>query len=855
MLNDYSENNFDSGDMLPGPSYNPHPTPPPRVVEDDLYIPYRYTIDEEECIFNIHTRSRRGVDKKTIALDVHPWSYLKIKSGSDDPVRTVEILKDELSTRNIKYSASIDRFVVEPTESVTTRVKECCSEITNVPLTPFSVLSRFNHRFFDYLKDDGRWAKNGPTSATPKEAHTVFNIVTWCVIDDNTLAFVTKKTGHFDDDKNVSPGELSGYCMDEGDDDVGDDAEDHHQRYGGGMLPLPSSARRSATSTINESHDAGRKVHIWTTYPTFAGSDKVAASIGSLFQTDVENCVDVCMPEARSDEEAQGRSRLVAGVRKNHLDVNVRIFSSSKDIQEEFSDFLSSDIDITVHYGENTGPLSSAIIKNIQEVKSLEVLDLQNYVTEVYTDMPSHDFFSVVNEIDVKGNNDYVTKACFASLAGMPPTLSIPDIERTVHSEENITFFIEKITAKAYLLSRLFKTLSTSIYDLCYHSGCNMSDLTKRETASRGIVTFFDPIVAWSQIVDTLPGNFMGKGVTGLTYVVPFSSLLIEAMRESSDGLTASIGEHILSLGAYGWIIREIYSMKALSPNYAKDIPSIFGIHRGMVYSSSPIENVDNARQWSSIINVGLESWIGISITPPNTPVQDSEQEYNNSISYGYFGIEKVCRHPFDALRSAVEMFLSLKIINNSNASPKTVAITTTLTPENMAMKRRVTASNISMFSSYLPKNEIARLKAGDEEVILNLWYKTKTTLTTNPLLADKRVYQNIIEKSLVDAFGKVMDISSSSLLRSNCAEDPRLIRGGEGSEYHRPASDSQTVVDPVVPLFEEEPILPTSQQAPPLQMTQQPVISIDANAHNNRRAKKPATVVVRGSIEDDSMF
>ena len=185
---------------------------------------------------------------------------------------------------------------------------------------------------------------------------------------------------------------------------------------------------------------------------------------------------------------------------------------------------------------------------------------------------------------------------------------------------------------------------------------------------------------------------------------------------------------------------------------------NVFGLFRGMVYSTAEISGYETIRQWSSIINVGMNSWIGISMSLPNSSEEaisrfDSLIETRSSITFGYFGIEDVCRHPFPAMKTAVEMFLSLKICSNSSASPRAIANSTALTPDNMVVKRRVTSSNIGTFSSLLPPNEVDLIMKGKKDILLKLWYRSNDKFTTNPIIADKRIYTNMIETMLTQSF------------------------------------------------------------------------------------------------------
>lgn len=702
--------------------------PPPTVgsIVETNYIPYKYTVDEAKGVFRIFTRSTCGQLRKAFTMDVQSWSYLDIPTGHTNPARTVAILCEEMSTDRVSFDPSTGHFIVEPSEAVTQRVREAARKITRVPLTSFSVLSRFGHRFFDLLQENGRWVKKNssspsdpsssstvvPASAIPAGSTTraAFQTVAWTVIDPGTISFIRS----------------------------GVNCEENH--------PI---------------------INVWTIYSSFSGVQHSASAVASL----VSN-----IPETLTS------SHVVAAP---SLDISVRVFTSQKEIISEFYNFLRNDVDIAVHYGETESPIATALRKHLLSDSSegiakittgtLELFDLKDYVRNVYTDMSSHDFKTVITHINIysspeekttsatENSINHLTVAAATSLTGGASgdissggsDFFLPDLKTTIHSHENIAFFLEKIAAKTFLLSRLYTKLSKSIFDLAYLSGCNISTLTSRETTSRGVVAFIDPIAAWSQIVDTLPYDYMKSGIHSLTYVTPLSNILVDNMCKSDHLLTATIGKKLQSLKTYGWIVREVYSMRSLSPLPLPDIPSVFGIFRGMVYSTEEIKGYEFAREWSSIINVGLSSWIGISmIAGENDDADVNGGSPPPSITFGYFGIEDVCRHPFDAMRTAVEMFLSLSIYSNTPASAKTVAMTTVLTPENMTVRRKITAANLSTFSSLLPPSEVSQISEGNSETTLKLWYKSNDKFTTNPLLADRKVYVSMLETMLTQTFG-----------------------------------------------------------------------------------------------------
>lgn len=784
--------------------------------QEKQYFPYRYEITQSRggtC--RIYTRSVCGSVRKVFSLPVKSWSYLSIGDESVSPSTTrgggrgegdaeselscnrmVSILKDELSTDRVYYDSLFNVFIVEPSEAVTNRVREVAKRIVKVDLKTYSVLARFGQRFFDRLQENGVWAvsrqtTNSLTTSTPilpepfDLRSSVIPIRTMIVsaVDSNTIAFLL---------------------------------------HGGNGF---------GSSTT---------VHIWTTYTSFGTSHYVSGASAALMSHHPGCHMDFW--RSRGTPTPPTVMDIEVRTFPNHTaltDELVNMLTQKIDIVVHYGEDDAVDLTGSGTPTGTPGPFAHAVrrIRNTAGASTspttppdllCEIFNLHDYVASLYTDMPNHSISAVLEDVNIFSTDDertslaadaYVPEdlltlasASSLSIPLRPPeylvklfqmdhqhlsnstrggstrvsssecAAYIPDLRTTVHSAENVIFFLERITARAYLIARLYHSLSPSIFNLMQMSGCNLSTLTQPEHASRGVMSFLDPMVAWSQIVDVLPIDSIEAGIHPLSYVTPFSSLLIESMRESSHPLTRTVGHHIEPLRPYGWIVREIASLRDLRPNPIRDHIGAYGIFRGMVYSTVPLSNHLHVRQWSTIIAADLCSWIGISVkapptrttattaaalqapppasaTPPTTTVNDHfrlQEAVHNSdsrILFGYFGIEEICRHPFDAVRIAVEMFITLRICAQTAASVRTIAQTITYTTENMMIRRRVTAANVETYAPLLPASEIAAIQSGERITMLSLWYKSSTRYTTNPLLANVSVYQYRVENILNRTF------------------------------------------------------------------------------------------------------
>jgi len=725
---------------------------PSRASTATHFIPYKYVLLESGDGFKVHARSACGRERRIFTMSIKSWSYIELRDCADaDAPRAVQMLKEEISTDIVAYHPEFGAFSVAPSNAITRCVRDISRRIVRVELTTYSLLSRYGKRFFNPFTSEGLWQDEdelagggeGANPAAVAASHTeaargVLRAVVWSAVDSKTVAFV---------------------------------------------------ATAPAATGIPA-------VHVWTTYASFAHAPHAGAAAAAVLAG-----APRAPARGEDDDDASDSDEEPPPT----LDICVRVFGSEAEMVAEIAEMLVSETDVAVHYNEDDisatatsalcapGPLALALKRvRASRDEALEIFDLRDYVENVYTDMPTHSFRAVVAEVSVaaldargraRSPADAVAAGALAALGivgggaaaqnaveAAHSDAYLPDLRTTMHSAENVVYFLEKIAARAFLMARLFCVLSKSIFDLVHLSGCNMATLTQREHTSRGVVSFVDGMAAWSQIVDALPHDYMSAGAHSRTFVTPFASLLIEALRDSGDDLTARVGRHVAPLRAYGWIVREIFCLRALRPLPPPDLPAAFGIFRGMVYSTEPIEGHEHDRQWSSVMQVGLGSWIGVTLeeprggdaggSSPRFPGADARgaDGAGSAIAFGYFGIEDVCRHPFDAVKAAVEMFLSLRICSNTAALPKTVAASTTLTSENMAIRRRVTAANIEVYRKLIPPPDAAAIAAGEKSIVLKLWYRENaTTYTTNPIVANRRIYVAILEDILTRAFGGLL--------------------------------------------------------------------------------------------------
>lgn len=770
----------DYGGIMPFTAELPSFHTAPVAITPAAYVPYKYIIRPKEGKLYTFTRSTCGRNRRLMQRDVKSWSYIKLPDAEADPERTTTLLKEELSTDGVTYDKTFRAFRIEPSEAVTHRVREIAQQITPAAFTTYSIISSLGRRFFSQMDANAAWLEPAEDEEPPSmedltsTARATIRTVIWTAINNRIVAFVES--------------------------------------------PPPGS--REAVPTVN----------IWTTHSSLAKNKQLAAlaaasvACGSRFASDSR-------PPVREDSDDD---EPIAPFRPN-LEIKVRHFESTQDLIDEIEHSIETNYDVAVHYGDESSdqPIAAALrkIRALDDVhSSADIFDLRDYVENVYTDMSSHTFRSVVTEISIIATNEegLPCTASDAVASGAMGVFSTGDEERQdafvsrfssgelPHTEENLIYLIKNVAARAFLMGRLYAAVSKMIYNLMYLSGCNMSTLTQREHCSRGVVSFIDAMAAYSQIVDTLPHDYMEPGVHALTQVTPFSSILISSMIDSPDQTTSVIGSMIAPLRGYGWLVREIFSLRSLRPLPPPDIPSVFGIFRGMVYSTEQLEGHAPERGWSSIIYVGLGSWIGITFN--ELPGDDfTAANENGGISFGYFGIEEVCRHPFDAVRIAVETYLSLSIRSNAATSPRAVVQSMVtgkvLNDENMAVRRCITAENLRAYISIVPEHERRPIAAGEKTLTMSMWYREDgQSFTTNPVLADKRVYSRMLEYILTRVFVPIVPIPAPPLILE---EPPQSITHGFVS-VPPPAVEEEPPRPPPHRESRHEPRLPPAAQHQP---------------------------------------
>jgi hypothetical protein len=841
-----------------------------------LYIPYKYRVIHDRGVFLIYARGTSAADKspagrKIFELPISSWCFLDWPEGLDDAQTATWILRTELGTDQIFLDETTSHFIVSPGNSLSPNVRASVRRSVMVELTTYNVLSRFGHRFFDPLAEDGQWVTDKDASLNARSlvtsTHTShFQILVVTPVDSQCIAFV--KMG-----KEWGSGGAE------------DDKEGHRRRQ----------------------HDL--TVHIWTTYSAFENARHISAASASLAadpnhsqsatttydgeplqsrNTELEACggggggascsmrfggVSRETTGAPDNECVPSHSNRVGGGTANRevLDIVVRTFTTPSEMVSSFvAEILKDRTDILVHYGIDSvteaattaaaassscccSIISDAVrrLENTATSKHhngshLEIFDMKDYIKNVYSDFPSHDLATVLREVSLTTTGQkhdgeaalspttdeyhigdsssarsltdcilssylsfstvsdtllssdatasssssshhyqqprhvYPSSSCLASSSHHHQCTAsfIPNIGTTPHTPENVVFFLEKISARTFLMGRLFNELRASIFDLSFHSGCNISALTDPQHTARGVVSCINPVVACSPIFydddAILPLDFMKPGVHGLTYVISISGFMVDALEQSDHAITADIGRKISPVRTFGWVVKSIFSMKDLKPKRVVLPPCVYGKYRNMLHSYCEVPNYDAVRIWSTVINVGLGSWIGISMTlPPQSSNEDDDESSgggggivslnsasnlkNTDIRFGYYGISNVCSPPFEAAKTAVEMYLSLKIattnINSGSPSISTISSTTPLTPQNMAVTRRVTEHNLQSYYSLLTAHDASLVGSGKCEIILRMWYRSPSKFTTNELLADRHTYVKVIDRYLTDTF------------------------------------------------------------------------------------------------------
>lgn len=704
------------------------------------YYPYRFLITPETQGLTIYARSSCGSYRKNFNVKVAAWCYVEFPMVKDVP-RVTRILKEELSTDGVVFDDGNTRqFIIEPSESLTTKVKDVALKITIAPLVSSAILSRFGKSFFDPIHESGRWVEeDGGGGVISSDVYQAIQTMVWCIMDDSTFSTV----------------EFSNGCF---------------------------------------------QIRIWTTYSFFSDqSSRIVNSALTSFAALADNMSCKSFPPERrdestrqGDEEGDDHAQIVW----KNFQIFIVPFASQAEMIYQFTDHVKKNVDLLVHYGEvsvnskRENDVITTIVRDIAAAESCEIFDLCDYVSKIFTDMDHHRLETITSEIDIYKIDDVRRKvlpfpipgtstspclcdpislaasqslwSAFASTPEVSPNLFFRyylSASSSMHlntNPENTSFLVEKIIARSYLTARLYSVLSQGIFELAQVSGTNVSELTDPEKAGRGFVAQYNQIAAWSPLnPDVVPRDYMEGGLFEATRVVPLSHFLIEAMKNNEFALTSLLGDKLEAFGAYGWMIRAIYGLSGLKNSPLRDIPSAYGFYRNMVYLDHKLSTgLPTSREWTMMINLGeLSSWIGISVLP-NQP----------KLLFGYFGLDDACRHPFEALRLAIEMFLALKIVSHSTPTPLAVAQSITLTKENTALYHKITRSNLSSYRSLLDEKTLKSIEDDNRETMLQVWYRSpELKFTTNPILMDRSVYVSIIESTLKTSFRQATMHHSSS--------------------------------------------------------------------------------------------
>jgi hypothetical protein len=731
----------------------------PDKLQDNInikYIPYKYIVNDKKLI--ICTRPTDGSKFKFFAHRVNNWSYINIPHGIHNIPKTIQYLRSNLATDKVSFDKRTGTFVIEPSSAVTEKiVSVSLKPITKVPLTSSTILARLDKRFFDPFN------LNGEISSTPLDSpltmqkpakysnmicsgninFAAFKTIVWTTVDESTIVFIYYNSSH-----------------------------DNYYKF---------------------SHS---KVNIWTTFDKFNERESINTAIASIREKAV--LISNGSPKrggstvvGEDDEEAAGAGG--PGTRHHRqyeIDISVKSFGNVSNMLSDFITLIDDYTDICVHYGENLecNLLGNRIMKTYaakvlkKEIDKVEFINLKHYITKIYSYLPSHEVYDIIKYIDLTENGtDVRVSACIKSILDGSQFIgwTLP-ITSEISTTENISFYIEKITAKCFVISKLYIVLSKSIFNISHLSGCNLSDITKPGYAARGIVATLNQIASCEQIVDKLPEDYIPPGFYSLTNVIPLAGILIDKMLTSAHELTREVGNVVKDIKDHGWIIRDLYSLRSLKPLKISEnnLPGVFGYFNDMIYTTSVIPNFVPVCQWSSIINVGL-GWIGITVPAAAAATASSSSGGGGDaadISFGYFGLDDVCNHPFQALRDAVEMYLTLFISSSANRavasipSPAMIAKTITLTNTNMKIRQSITSYNIDSYRNLILPRITSEIENGNMEIYIDLWHcKDENTFTTNQHKAEKSVYKKIITDTLHRSFDhilqKIVDIQSKHLL------------------------------------------------------------------------------------------
>lgn len=254
---------------------------------------------------------------------------------------------------------------------------------------------------------------------------------------------------------------------------------------------------------------------------------------------------------------------------------------------------------------------------------------------------------------------------------------------------------------------KLYDEIIPQVYNLAALSRCNLGDLT-RDDLYKDILRPYSYELSVSPVLTGLiPSHFTSIGKFHRVFGYRLGRYLHHLLHLSSDATTHDLATWSDHIKEYGWIMRPIYCLEGLRP--APFGGDFVAFHNDVLYTSENLHYLKPEVKWSLLVCPIPGELIRVTLT--------SEKE----VLFSYQGNSVFCLHPYAAIRSAVQLYLTCYTSGGSKLKPEVVATTVPLDGESTAITRTVTYRNLDQYMGWLSDSELKIVREGGETKI-RLW-------------------------------------------------------------------------------------------------------------------------------------
>ncbi len=138
-----------------------------------MFVPYKYTIDNQSSTLTVATRSENN-ERKLFKYQIESRIIYEVSGSIGSIGEILDILRNILNTNNIHFDENINKFISYGKLEIPNDIKHFFKSIVSVPLKTSSALQCLGRRFFEKINDDGSTNNERASSTTYK--YIVWNI-------------------------------------------------------------------------------------------------------------------------------------------------------------------------------------------------------------------------------------------------------------------------------------------------------------------------------------------------------------------------------------------------------------------------------------------------------------------------------------------------------------------------------------------------------------------------------------------------------------------------------------------------------------------------------------------------------